>query len=180
MCGIAGYIDTEAPTSAESLRAIAVSMADALAHRGPDHAGVWADARAGVALAHRRLSILDLSPLGEQPMRSHCGRYVLVFNGEIYNFKALRTELQGLGARFAGTSDTEIMLEAISRWGIERAVVRFNGMFALALWDMVDRNLTLVRDRFGEKPLYYGTTGGVFLFASELKALLQHPAFGCP
>lgn len=152
-------------------------MANTLRHRGPDDVGAWADEVQGIALGHRRLSILDLSPLGHQPMQSACGRYVTSFNGEIYNFKGLREELESLGHRFRGHSDTEVMLSCISQWGIESAVTRFNGMFAIAVWDREKRLLHLVRDRMGEKPLYYGWAGKTFLFASELKAIRAHPQF---
>jgi len=152
-------------------------MVDALRHRGPNDSGAWADAQAGIALGHRRLSILDLSPEGHQPMHSACGRYVISFNGEIYNFGGLRKELEGLGHAFRGHSDTEVMLGCISQWGIVPAVKRFNGMFAFALWDRRERQLHLVRDRLGEKPLFYGWVGQTFLFGSELKALRAHPHF---
>jgi asparagine synthase (glutamine-hydrolysing) len=152
-------------------------MVDTLRHRGPDDSGAWADAKAGIALGHRRLSIVDLSPEGHQPMHSVCGRYVVSFNGEIYNFKALRRELEGLGYAFRGHSDTEVMLACISQWGLLSAVTRFNGMFAFALWDRREKLLHLVRDRMGEKPLYYGWMGKTFLFGSELKSLRSHPDF---
>jgi asparagine synthase (glutamine-hydrolysing) len=155
-------------------------MAEALRHRGPDDGGEWVDAEAGVALGHRRLAVVDLSPNGRQPMHSPCGRYVIVFNGEIYNFRALREELAagpGTVPAFRSHSDTEVMLAAIGRWGLERALQRFNGMFAFALWDREARRLHLVRDRLGEKPLYYGWAGTTFLFGSELKALRAHPDF---
>jgi asparagine synthase (glutamine-hydrolysing) len=146
-------------------------------HRGPDDAGVWSDAEAGVALGHRRLSIIDLSPLGHQPMLSACGRFVLSYNGEIYNFPALRSELEQAGDFFRGHSDTEVLLAAFARWGIVETCRRINGMFAFALWDRRQRELTLCRDRFGQKPLYYGWSGQSFLFGSELKALAAYPGF---
>lgn len=177
MCGIAGWLDATRSTGAEELARQAGAMAAALAHRGPDDAGVWVDPDAGVALGHRRLAVIDLSPHGHQPMASACGRYVIVYNGEIYNFRALRGELEACGARFRGHSDTEVMLAAVSRWGVEGALARFNGMFAFALWDRLARRLYLARDRLGEKPLYYGWSGSAFLFGSELKALRAHPAF---
>lgn len=152
-------------------------MTDTLAHRGPDDGGVWEDRRAGVALGNRRLAIVDLSPEGHQPMCSADGRYMLAFNGEIYNYKALLTELEGLGHAFRGHSDTEVMLAAFTEWGIEGGLARFNGMFAFALWDREERVLHLSRDRLGEKPLYYGWMGGALLFGSELKALRAHPRF---
>jgi asparagine synthase (glutamine-hydrolysing) len=150
-------------------------MADALAHRGPDAFGEWNDPVAGVGLAHRRLSILDLSPEGGQPMLSACGRYAVVFNGEIYNHDHLRSTLSPHSWR--GHSDTEVMLEAFSRWGVENALPHFIGMFALAVWDRTERSLLLARDRFGEKPLYYSRLGGTWVFASELKALRADSRF---
>ncbi|HWP34933.1 MAG TPA: asparagine synthase (glutamine-hydrolyzing) [Thermodesulfobacteriota bacterium] len=180
MCGLAGVLDHTARTGPEALREAAARMAEALRHRGPDDAGVWVDAPAGIGLGFRRLAIVDLTPAGRQPMESACGRYVLAFNGEIYNFGALRRELERLPAppRFRGRSDTEVLLAAISRWGLEETLERVNGMFAIALWDRQRRCLCLVRDRLGEKPLYYGLAGpGLFLFGSELKALRAHPAF---
>jgi asparagine synthase (glutamine-hydrolysing) len=175
MCGIVGFIDPSRQADDPGLCHLAGRMADRLAHRGPDDAGCWADAAAGVAFGHRRLSILDLSPEGHQPMRSADGRYVITFNGEIYNFAALRRELEGAGHRFRGHSDTEIMLAAFSEWGVEAAVKRFVGMFAFGVWDARERVLHLCRDRAGEKPLYYGWMGDTFLFASELKAMQAHP-----
>lgn len=152
-------------------------MSDTLLHRGPDDEGSFVDEAAGLALGFRRLSIIDLSPEGHQPMTSKDGRYVLVFNGEIYNFIELRRELEALGHHWRGHSDTEVMLAAFNEWGFEPAIKRFNGMFALALWDRRDRTLHLTRDRIGEKPLYYGFTGRAFVFGSELKALRAHPEF---
>jgi len=155
--------------------ALVERMADTLHHRGPDDHGSWTDAHSGIALGHRRLSILDLSVEGHQPMRSASGRYVIAFNGEIYNFESLRRELEGIAWR--GHSDTEVMLAGFERWGVEGALRRFNGMFAFALWDRETKTLHLARDRLGEKPLYYGWSGKTFLFASELKALRVHPAW---
>lgn len=152
-------------------------MTETLALRGPDDQGTWTDFEAGIALGHRRLSILDLSPLGHQPMTSACGRYVIAFNGEVFNFRALRAELEACGHGFRGGSDTEVMLAAIAEWGLEGAVGRFVGMFAFGLWDRTERTLHLVRDRLGIKPLYYGWAGSTFLFGSELKALRAHPQF---
>lgn len=150
-------------------------MAAAIVHRGPDGHGVWHDAGTGIGLAHRRLAILDLSAAGHQPMHSPCGRYVLVFNGEIYNHLDLRRRLGGEGWR--GHSDTETLLAGFDAWGIETTLTRAVGMFAVAVWDRTRRTLTLARDRLGEKPLYYGRQGDCFLFGSELKALRAHPAF---
>lgn len=177
MCGIAGFLDSVHQFSNRELQATTLKMVDTIRHRGPDDSGTWADAEAGIALGHRRLSIVDLSPEGHQPMQSFCGRYVISFNGEIYNFKALRSELKGYGHAFRGHSDTEVMLACISQWGLLSAVKRFNGMFAFALWDRRERTLHLVRDRLGEKPLYYGWMGTNLLFGSELKALRGHPHF---
>jgi len=174
MCGITGLLSpAPRPDAQDVLRA----MTDTLAHRGPDDWDLWLDAAAGVGLGHRRLSILDLSPLGRQPMRSASGRYVICFNGEVYNFARLRAELEPLGHAFRGGSDTEVMLAAIEQLGLTEAVRRFVGMFAFALWDAQERTLALARDRLGIKPLYYGFSGGDFVFGSELKALRAHPGF---
>jgi asparagine synthase (glutamine-hydrolysing) len=177
MCGITGFLDTSRSKSSEQLTLIARRMATSLSHRGPDADGIWVDQNTGVAFGHRRLSIIDLSPMGAQPMHSASGRYVITFNGEIYNFKALRQELEQLGETFRGHSDTEIMLAAIARWGVEASLKKFNGMFAFAVWDREEQTLYLSRDRAGEKPLYYGWAGKTLLFGSELKALQQHPDF---
>ncbi len=177
MCGIAGFIDIGHGTTGHELKHIVTRMTDALIHRGPDDSGVWADEGAGIALGHRRLSILDLSPEGHQPMSSASGRFIMVFNGEIYNFKDIRQELCAKGCAFRGSSDTEVMLAAFEEWGLLGALERFNGMFAFALWDKKEHALHLVRDRMGEKPIYYSFLDGTFLFASELKAFRQHPAF---
>ena len=150
-------------------------MGKAIVHRGPDDSGMWLDEDAGIGLAHRRLSILDLSPAGHQPMVSASGRYVIAFNGEIYNHLDLRKHLGECAWR--GHSDTETLLAGFEIWGFEKTLQRAVGMFAIALWDRDERSLILARDRLGEKPLYYGWQGGVFLFGSELKALKQHPAF---
>jgi asparagine synthase (glutamine-hydrolysing) len=154
-------------------------MLPALTHRGPDDAGVWVDETLGLALGHRRLSIVDLSPAGHQPMHSASGRYVMAFNGEIYNHESIRADLEAAGARPAwrGHSDTETLLAAIEHWGVEATLRLAVGMFAIALWDRERRRLTLARDRAGEKPLYYGLQGETLLFASELKPLRRHPAF---
>jgi asparagine synthase (glutamine-hydrolysing) len=178
MCGIAGFVDLGTRTSAENGESLARRMADALRHRGPDDAGVWSDAGAGAFLAHRRLSILDLSPAGHQPMSSVSGRYILVFNGEIYNHGDIRKELDGLASRsWRGHSDTEVVLAAIDQWGMRGALDRFVGMFAIALWDRRESELTLARDRAGEKPIFWGRFGDIVLFGSELKALRAHPGF---
>ncbi|MEO5774006.1 MAG: asparagine synthase (glutamine-hydrolyzing) [Sphingomicrobium sp.] len=176
MCGIAGLI-----SGGGNPQTIVDRMIATIPHRGPDDSGTWIDAQAGVALGHRRLSIVDLSPHGHQPMVSRNGRYVLTFNGEIYNHVAVREQLDLAGARPAGGwrghSDTETLVEAIAVWGLDRALASCVGMFAFGLWDCSERKLSLVRDRFGEKPLYYGWVGNDLLFGSELKALRAHPNF---
>jgi len=176
MCGIAGYITNNNLDPKTALGTIS-SMTDTLRHRGPDDDGYWLDPSEGIALGHRRLSIIDLTPEGHQPMISPEDRYVMSFNGEIYNYVELRQELINGGCRFRGTSDTEVMLAAFERWGVENSVKRFIGMFAFALWDQWEKKLYLVRDRLGEKPLYYGWQGNSFIFASELNAIKTHPAF---
>jgi len=174
MCGIAGVISSN---DGMDWRSVLSLMGQTLVHRGPNDHGHWFDAVAGVGLAHRRLSIIDLSPAGHQPMHSSSGRYVIVFNGEIYNYRTMRSELEGLGASFCGHSDTEVLLTAFEAWGVPETLKRTNGMFALALWDREARTLTLARDRLGEKPLYYGWHGKTFLFGSELKAIRAFPDF---
>jgi asparagine synthase (glutamine-hydrolysing) len=179
MCGISGFLNISHESSTNELRGIAIRMSHALHHRGPNDAGVWADADAGIALSMRRLAILDLSAAGHQPMTSSSGRYILVFNGEIYNYQDLRNELSQTEQPypFRGNSDTEVMLASFEQWGVEQSVTRWNGMFAFAVWDRHERSLTLGRDRFGEKPLYYSRIGKHFIFGSELKALRAHPHF---
>ena len=179
MCGIAGFLGGERFTPEEA-SPIARGMADAVAHRGPDDAGVWVDREAGVALAYRRLAVIDPSLAGRQPMQSASGRSVIVFNGEIYNHLDLRRQIEARhpdALSWRGHSDTETLLAAIEYWGLEEALQAATGMFAFAFWDREDRTLCLARDRMGEKPLYYGWQNGVFLFGSELKALAAHPAF---
>jgi asparagine synthase (glutamine-hydrolysing) len=171
MCGIAGLWDQRAELDHDSLSAIASQMADTLIHRGPDGKGVWCDAKEGVGLAHRRLAIIELSPAGAQPMVSSCGRFVISFNGEAYNFRELRRELEASGRRFRGHSDTEVILEGAAVWGVEPVVKRLIGMFAMALWDRQERTFYLVRDRLGIKPLYWARFGKRLFFGSELKAL---------
>ena len=175
MCGLTGFLDFTRRTSAEDLGKRVEAMAETLRHRGPDDDGTWTDAEAGVALGFRRLSIIDLSVQGHQPMSSTSGRHVIVFNGEVYNFRELREELGAAGVSFRGGSDTEVILEAIEAWGLEKALRRFVGMFAIALWDRRERTLHLVRDRLGVKPLYWGRRGNLLLFGSELKAIRAHP-----
>ncbi|MSP56754.1 MAG: asparagine synthetase B, partial [Myxococcales bacterium] len=176
MCGIAGVLELGLGVGSAADRAMHVgAMVAALHHRGPDDAGVWCDGAVG--LGHARLSILDLSTAGRQPMVSASGRFVLVFNGEIYNHAGMRAELGERAPPWRGHSDTETLLGCFEAWGIEATVTRAIGMFAFALWDTRDQTLTLCRDRLGEKPLYYGRFGDTLLFGSELKALKAHPAF---
>ena len=181
MCGFAGFLTTDVGVLG-SPEAVATRMALAIQHRGPDDAGTWVDAQAGIALGHRRLSIVDLSPAGHQPMHSAGERFALAFNGEIYNHLDLRAELEASGAAPAwrGHSDTETLLAAFEQWGLEATLKRTVGMFAIALWDRRERTLHLARDRFGEKPLYYGWVNGAFVFGSELKALRAYPGFANP
>lgn len=174
MCGIAGIIDFKREHNEESLTALVEQMADALTHRGPDDGGTWCDMPHGIALAHRRLSIIDLSEHGHQPMESACGRYRLTYNGEIYNFRELRAQL---AYPWQGESDTEVLLAALVSWGVESTVKALNGMFAFALWDREAGRLWLARDRVGEKPLYYGHHHGAFVFASEMAAFFTLPDF---
>jgi asparagine synthase (glutamine-hydrolysing) len=178
MCGIAGVLGP--PGDPAERAAMAARMAATLAHRGPDDSGSWADPAGIAAFGFQRLSILDLSPEGHQPMTSFDGRYAVVFNGEIYNFAALKEELRAAGVSFRGRSDTEVLLAATTRWGIEATIPRLWGMFAFGMWDGRERALHLVRDRLGKKPLYYGWQGSTFLFGSELKALRAHPDFRAP
>ena len=178
MCGIAGFLESAAGTRSV-VEDVLQKMSRALVHRGPDDSGCWLDPDSGIALGHRRLAVLELSQAGHQPMVSASGRYALAFNGEIYNHGEMRDELQlkcGVTG-WRGHSDTETLLAAIEQWGIGTAIAKSVGMFAFALWDRSGRTLTLARDRLGEKPLYFGWQQGVFLFASELKAMRAHPAF---
>ncbi len=186
MCGFTGFLGATQARDQDAARAVLTRMADAIISRGPDDFGLWSD-RAGIGLAHRRLSILDLSPAGHQPMACPTGRYTIAFNGEIYNHLDLRRELEETGRLPAGEhpwrghSDTETLLAGFLAWGIRATIERCVGMFAFAVWDRQERVLTLARDRLGEKPLYYGWQGqgddACFLFGSEIKALRQHPAF---
>jgi asparagine synthase (glutamine-hydrolysing) len=173
MCGLTGILDPGGMDS--GAEATVRRMNTSLRHRGPDDEGVWLDGEAGIALGARRLAILDLSPLGHQPMVSASGRFVIAYNGEVYNFSELRKEVERTGAVLRGHSDTEVLLTAIERWGLTAAVRRCAGMFAFALWDREERRLHLVRDRLGEKPLYWSRIGGLVLFGSELKAIRAHP-----
>ena len=177
MCGIAGVLAYRKTPSPQALSATALAMTRALAHRGPDDEGTWSDPACGVALGHRRLSVLDLSPLGHQPMMSRSGRYVMVYNGETYNFADIAAELAACGVILRGRSDTEALLAAIDRWGVEAALARASGMLAFAVWDRAQRVLHLARDRAGKKPLYVADDGAAILFGSELKALRAAPGF---
>ncbi len=178
MCGVAGFFG-RGGWKVDEMLGIASRMAAALVHRGPDDSGVWMDPASGVALSFRRLSIVDLSAEGHQPMQSATGRFTMVFNGEVYNHRYLRHELAAVGCSFRGHSDTEVILAAFERWGIERAVRRFIGMFAFAVWDAERGELSLVRDRLGIKPLYVYRRPGLVSFGSELKALFAGPEFDC-
>lgn len=177
MCGIAGLWDRPAQRSDGALHCLVGAMADTLSHRGPDDRGTWADQAAGVAMGHRRLSVLDPSPAGHQPMASPSGRWTVSYNGEVYNFGELRGRLAASGARWRGGSDTEVLVAGLDAWGVRQTLERMDGQFALACWDGVDRSLWLARDRLGEKPLYYGWSGHSFAFASEIRALRRLPAF---
>ena len=171
MCGIAGLIQLDSePVSPVILK----RMTDAIAHRGPDGEGHWVEGCVGIG--HRRLAILDLSPAGHQPMVSADHRYVLSYNGEIYNYRELRAELESAGFWFHSKTDSEVVLHALAHWGSE-ALIKFNGMFAIALWDRKEKNLLLARDRYGIKPLYYARQGNTFAFGSEQKAITAQPGF---
>lgn len=182
MCGIAGFFTPNQRIGSNS-EFIIQRMVDSLSHRGPDDFGVWLDKNKSIALGHRRLAIVDTSQGGHQPMLSASGRYVLIFNGEIYNHKAIRHELnacgsvQGNSVNWRSESDTETLIEAIDAWGVDEALKECVGMFAIAVWDLHEETLVIARDRFGEKPLYYCWLNGVFIFASEIKAMREHPAF---
>lgn len=177
MCGIAGLAAFSSAPDRCALHALGEGMARALRHRGPESEGVWQDSGAPLVLAHRRLAIVDLSPLGHQPMESPSGRFVVAFNGEIYNFLALRADLEKEGHGFKGRSDTEVLLALIDRKGLNAALQKIEGMFAIALWDRREKVLHLIRDRLGKKPLYVGWAGKSLVFGSELKALRAHPDF---
>jgi len=176
MCGITGIFGS---LRKEELENSVHRMSQSLIHRGPDDKGAWINKKDGVALAHQRLSIIDLSSAGHQPMTSSCGRFVVVFNGEIYNYLQLKEKLNNSKYKqsWKGYSDTEILVSAFSQWGIEKTLNQLTGMFAIAVWDLKSKKLYLIRDRFGEKPLYYGWSNGVFLFGSELKALRAYKGF---
>ncbi len=171
MCGIAGILDRNAALNGSEIDRIVAAMVATLHHRGPDDAGQWSDPAAGIAIGMRRLAVIDTSPAGHQPMTSSCGRYVMVYNGEIYNYRDLTRTLADQGRHVHGGSDTAVLLDACAAWGIEAALDRALGMFAFALYDRRDRTLKLARDRLGIKPLYWAREGAIFVFGSELKAL---------
>lgn len=175
MCGIVGIWEYANPKSVSDLSSLIGRMAKTIEHRGPDGSGVWSEESEGIAFGHRRLSIIDLSSTGHQPMSTNDGGCVICYNGEIYNAAEIRTELQGLGRRFRGTSDTEVILEACFVWGVEKTVKMLNGMFAFSFWDGTEKCLYLVRDRLGIKPLYYFLKPGFLAFGSELKSLVELP-----
>lgn len=179
MCGFVGFLGAAGRAPSAEVETNLGTMAARLAHRGPDDSGFWHDSDHGIALGHRRLAVIDLSAAGHQPMVAASGRFVIAFNGEIYNYLSLRKELEAAGAApsWRGHSDTETFLAGFDYWGVEETLVRSVGMFAFALWDRQDNELILARDRLGEKPLYYGWQGGTFYFGSELKAINAHPAF---
>jgi len=176
MCGITGFVSLKR-YNREQLNTIASSMGDQIRHRGPDAHDIWLDEESGIALSHQRLSIVDLSPAGTQPMVSANNEWVIVYNGEIYNADELRKELQPQRMQWRGTSDTEVILEAIAEWGVKKTINKLIGMFAFAVWHKSSRTMTLVRDRLGIKPLYWAKTSNSLIFGSELKALLKHPDF---
>lgn len=179
MCGLAGFFEGGSFSSPTNIESCLKAMTDSIAHRGPDSDGYWYDADKKIALGHRRLAILDLSDAGHQPMRSDNGRYIVAFNGEIYNHLEIRSEIEELDSKvtWKGHSDTETLLKAIQVFGWDAALSKLIGMFAIALWDNTEKQLLIARDRFGEKPLYYGWQNDTFLFGSELKAITKHPAF---
>lgn len=179
MCGIAGFISSGGQHMRPDATTTVSAMADRIRHRGPNDFGAWSDPDSGYAVAHRRLAILDLSAAGHQPMHSCSGRWVIAYNGEVYNHPELRLQLEAarVAPEWRGHSDTETLLAAVEAWGLQETLRQSVGMFAIALWDRAERTLWLARDRMGEKPLYYGWQRGLFFFASELKALLAHPEF---
>ena len=183
MCGLSGYFGGVSGLDSVAVDNLLAKMAEAIKHRGPNSAGYWSDIKHGIGLAHSRLAVVDISPAGKQPMFSPSGRYVIAFNGEIYNHLDLRASLKNAGTgvsasvMWRGHSDTETLLAGFDSWGIRGTIERCVGMFAFALWDQKERVLTLGRDRLGEKPLYYGWQGASFIFGSELKALKVHPSF---
>lgn len=177
MCGIVGFLQLQEGAPVGDPAATVKAMADTLQHRGPDSAGYWLDLEGKIAFGHRRLAIVDLSEAGHQPMISADARWAVTYNGEVYNFQELRRELEAAGCQFRGSSDTEVIVESVARYGVEATIKRLVGMFALALWDRKGRELYLVRDRLGVKPLYWTVQRGSLMFASELKAFGAHPSW---
>ncbi|QOZ46241.1 asparagine synthase (glutamine-hydrolyzing) [Bradyrhizobium sp. CCBAU 53340] len=176
MCGISGIWERNG-CRLQDLKRLASAMTQTLSHRGPDDSGVWLSEQVSIAFGQRRLAIIDLSPMGHQPMVSANAQYTITFNGEIYNFRELRAELERRGVQFRGHSDTEVIVEGFAQWGVKSTIARLNGMFAIAAWDDRERQLFLARDRMGEKPLYWAIFDGLVLFGSELKALRAHPGW---
>jgi asparagine synthase (glutamine-hydrolysing) len=177
MCGFSGFLDPQGRYGEAEAKAFVTAMADAIRARGPDDGGSWVDPDAGYAVGFRRLSIIDLTASGHQPMLSSDGRYVIAFNGEVYNACTIRPDLERLGVRFRGHSDTEVLVEAVAAWGIEKTLGRISGMFAIAFWDRRERRLTLARDRLGKKPVYWGWNGGMLFFGSQPKSFARHPGW---
>ena len=176
MCGISGLIALTSRPQDEIYNTLS-NVTNSIAHRGPDAQQIWCDREIPLALGHRRLAIIDLTDDGLQPMHSHDGRYTMVFNGEFYNFQDIKEELSTHNILYKGHSDTEVIVNAISNWGLEKTLQKARGMFAFALWDKIEKRLYLVRDRLGKKPLYMGWAGDNFIFASELKVFCAHPEF---
>src|ERR1035438_5857746 len=177
VCGFVGFINSSSSMDRETLTSLVEKMTAPIFQRGPDDLGIQVEPASGLAFGFRRLSILDLSPEGHQPMTSRNGRYTMVFNGEIYNYQEIRDEMLARGQAFRGHSDTEVLLAAFTEWGPAATIAQCNGMFAIALWDRQEDRLHLFRDRVGKKPLYYGWQGRTFLFGSQLSALKVHPDF---
>ena len=175
MCGLTGFFDIRQSRKSYNSKKIIDNMTDVLKSRGPDDKGIWIDKKNNIYFGHRRLSIIELSNLGKQPMVSNNKRFVIIFNGEIYNFLKLKNELEIENVKFSGNSDTEVLLEALAKWGIKKTLDKISGMFAFVLWDKKDKKLFLARDRFGIKPLYFSYLNKIFFFGSQTKSFLQHP-----
>ena len=175
MCGVTGFIDIRQNKKSYDSKKIIEKMTDTLKSRGPDDKGIWIDKKNNIFFGHRRLSIIDLSHLGKQPMISHNKRLVIIFNGEIYNFLDLKGNLLNENVKFTGNSDTEVLVEAISKWGVKKTLSKITGMFSFVIWDKKKKKLYLARDRFGIKPLYYSFSNKTFFFGSQTKSFLKHP-----
>ena len=173
MCGITGFVDIRQSKKSYDSKRIIEYMTDVLKSRGPDDKGIWIDEKDNICLGHRRLSIIELSNLGKQPMTSHNNRFVIIYNGEIYNFLDIKKELEQENINFSGNSDTEVLIEAFSNWGIKKTLSKISGMFAFVVWDKKLKELSLARDRFGIKPLYYSFLDGIFFFGSQTKSFLK-------